>query len=79
MPPFYKWLHRVFPIFKVSPHPTEGLWISGNDGQALREIGHVDAKLGGDERGALQDLTWLSDGKRLSFRYNGALWTVPVN
>jgi WD40-like Beta Propeller Repeat len=55
-------------------------WVSRVDGSGLRPLGHLQP----DRRGAvwqyehLGGLRWTPDGKRLSFVYNGILYSVPA-
>ena|SRR5579871_5556216 len=75
-PPEPAWLQRLRSWFGQGKQRTMGLWVSGLDGSAMREIGHI-AYRPGDE--VPQDIRWTPDGKRLSFLYKGALYTVPVD
>jgi hypothetical protein len=63
------------------------LWVSKLDGSAWKEIGYVDAARPDTGFGehlenflatAPGGLHWLPDGKTLSFRYKGTLYTVPA-
>src|SRR5262249_15860372 len=57
---------------------SEELWVSQLDGTYMRLIGWVEARppLYDDLAGSLR---WTPDGKNLSFIYQKALYTVPVN
>src|SRR5579884_2324832 len=60
------------------------IWTSDLRGEARRKIGQVKnlTRLTGDRsiRSPFPvKLRWLPDGKRLSFLYDNALWTVPVD
>lgn len=61
------------------------LWVSDLKGGHMREIGHVEAQSEkttssptGDRTHAPQTVRWTPGGKRLSFLYKDALYTVPV-
>ena len=80
-PPFFVWLHRLFPNLSVKPVLTESLWISRPDGKGMQELGYVlthpDAD--GDPEDLLGNIQWLPDGKMISFVYHGTLYVLPVN
>ncbi len=63
-----------------------GLWVSRLDGSGMQEIGHMDYQPNDfghrgyePKKEVPQHLRWTPDGKRLSFQYQGALYTVPAN
>ena len=85
--PLRVWLHRTLPAVALKPSVTEELWVTRPDGQGLRVIGYVPAKLNAngsvhnyyeDQKGALANLQWLPDGKQVSFIYAGTLYIVPA-
>ncbi len=62
-----------------SPYSATGkvaLWISRADGSDLHEIGHINQA---SELIDLAMITWLPDGKSLSFIYQDALYIVPAD
>lgn len=56
------------------------LWISRRDGSGLQAMGFMDIASENVKRTEWypSQLSWLPDGKRLSFIYKDALYTVPV-
>ncbi|HZT40651.1 MAG TPA: hypothetical protein VFA07_00610 [Chthonomonadaceae bacterium] len=70
------WLQRLWALFGQRQRKTFGLWVSHLDGSQLREIGHINYQ---PDDEVPQDIRWTPDGKRLSFLYKGALYTVPVD
>jgi hypothetical protein len=58
-----------------APRHTLNLYVSRRDGTAMREVGRVAVSPRDRSRGVLR---WTPDGMRLSFVFEGALWTVPV-
>ena len=76
------WL--LMPNLKGRPRNVQrgaaSLWVSQLDGSRMREIGSAGTDV--RQRSApslLMQLRWLPGGKRLSFLYNGALYTVPTD
>ena len=66
-----------------APDTTIGLWVSSPNGP-LRELGHLmttmDTKDTADvDDMRLQDVTWMPGGKSLSFVFDKALYTLPVD
>jgi hypothetical protein len=53
------------------------LYVSRLDGSNMRSVGFVDAPLAAGS--LLYEPRWSPDDKQLSFHYEGAFWTVPVN
>jgi hypothetical protein len=86
--PLRRWLHRLLPAIALTPVTMEEIWVSRPDGTGMHVIGHVPAKLDADgavhdyndtdEKGVLENLQWLPDGKHVSFVYTGALYVVPA-
>lgn len=76
--PLMTFLHRFLPFVHNDAPDDISLWVSALDGSGMHEIGRAPAKH--SPTGQLEPdlLEWLPDGKRLSFRYNGSLWTVPA-
>jgi hypothetical protein len=72
-----QWLARLNPrfAFGAAPRYTLNLFVSKRDGTGVREVGRVAVSPQDRSRGALR---WTPDGTRLSFVFEGALWTVPV-
>ena len=69
-------LSRLFPAFFEDPQPSVNLWVSRNDGTEMRNLGYLHPK--GPNLFASPP-QWTPSGKRLSFLYKGALWTVPTD
>ena len=57
---------------------VEGLWVSRIDGTEMREIGRREMKSDGGSEPRLYQLQWVPGSKRLSFMFDSALYTVPV-
>ena len=55
-----------------------GLWICRKDGSDMRNLGDWSQDSNPNHIPELEGLRWLPDGRRLSFVYNNALWTVQV-
>ena len=54
-------------------------WESALDGGGMTEIGGLLSNdIGPENQRPLNDLAWTPGGRRLSFRYHGDSWTVPV-
>lgn len=59
---------------------TMGLWIGRIDGKQMRELDRLEVDSEADrQRLTPRNLRWLPDGKRLSFIYKKALYTIPVD
>jgi hypothetical protein len=79
VPPLAAWLHRALPRISAQSRVTQSLWVSRLDGTGMVEVGHLpiaDEKEA--EKAGNRLLRWLPGGRRLSFLYQDALWTVPV-
>jgi hypothetical protein len=78
--PVLVWLHRFLPKLHLQSTSTEDVWVSRADGGGLREIGYISASV--DDYGGpddlLEEIRWLSDGRQLSFVYQGTLYVVPA-
>ena len=72
-------LHRILPMVKLVPKTVTGLWVSQIDGSNLHEIGHLDNPSGPNKIPPIDYVRWLPDGKKLSFVYRDALYTVPAD
>jgi hypothetical protein len=72
-------LHRFIPAIKAPPHPIRGIWVSRADGSDMHEVGHLPLKSGDADTDEPKEVTWLPDGKRLSFIARGRIWTVPAD
>ncbi|MCW3051092.1 MAG: hypothetical protein JWN14_262 [Chthonomonadales bacterium] len=85
VPPVLAWLHRLVPAFHPPPpKPKVSLWVSRLDGSQMQELGYVlvPALPPGSAVGwsmLFDHLSWLPDGKHLSFRHEDALYTVPAD
>jgi len=77
---FYPWLARVFPGFLHTPdYPIyqHELWTARFDGRGgLIRLGAITIT---KSEWPIFDWTWTPDGKRVSFTYNDALYTLPVS
>jgi hypothetical protein len=61
----------------IAHHRKESLWVSRLDGTEARKLLEVDwDSLSYDQ--AFKSLAWLPDAKRISFVYEGALWTMST-
>ena len=65
--------HRLFPALKTLPQARVSLWVSNLDGSRMKELGYVKGIA------FIPSLRWLPDGKRMSFIYDKALYTVPAD
>src|SRR5262249_55625630 len=95
VPSWSSWLHKIFPSYRVTSHHVCELWVSRLDGNDMHEVGHLElnpqTSIPQSSMAvarqlltyALQDhpdqIRWLPDGKRLSFLYKDALYTVPAD
>jgi len=71
-------LHRLLPFVSVPMQLRQELWISRLDGKGMRLVGQTLLKTRSGNEVRITDLRWLPNGKRLSFSYEDALWTVSV-
>ena len=76
--PWMTSLHRWMPRSQLTPHWRRELWISRLNGSEMREVEHAPVPDRNGDRLIIKDLRWLPDGKRVSFSYDSALWTAPV-
>jgi len=83
VPTGMQWLARFIPSLRkrLRPRVGAGLWVSRLDGSEMREIGYqeIDPNVPAPLRLAPAEIHWTPDGRRLSFVYKNALYTVPVN
>jgi hypothetical protein len=77
--PFPDFVSRLLPFVDPSSHPVIGLWVSRVDGGDLHEIGDEDAPRIDGWSQYLYDLGWTPNGKRVSFIFQGSLWTTPAD
>lgn len=77
-PPISRWLHALVPQFPSPPRPTLALYVSGLNGTGMTEIGHKTVTPDLPMELEIRNLQWLPGDKKLSFTYDGALYTVPV-
>ncbi len=56
------------------------IWVSQRDGSKLHPIGSQEVEVNkyGWDRDHPMQLSWLPDGKRLSYIYQGQFYTVPT-
>ena len=71
------WLHNYLSLVPRYDQTVKEVWVSQLDGSHMHAIGNIMVKPG-EELDALP-LQWLPDGKRLSFEYKDALYTVPAD
>lgn len=72
-------LSRWIPSLRRAPHSHQELWTSRLDGSDMKLIGFLeDDHQPVAERHDLSQLHWLPSGRAVSFLYENALWTVPV-
>jgi hypothetical protein len=76
--PIAAFVKRFLPKFHVATERTDSLWVSRLDGGDFHEIGMVSDKISQHQPG-LSCMRWLPSGRRISFLYQDAIWTVPVN
>jgi len=85
MPPVLAWLHRLVPGFNPPPSkPKVSLWVSRLDGSWMHELGYVLVPTFPPSSAVpwsmiFDHLSWLPDGKQISFRHDDALYTVPTD
>lgn len=84
LPPLYAWLHRCIPAFKPPSRPKISFWVSRLDSGQMREVGYLPLEPDTVNGGILMDsmpvdIQWTPDGKRLSFKLQDALYTVPID
>jgi hypothetical protein len=77
-PPFRRFMNRFFSGSRspISSHVT--ISVSGIDGSNFRTIGGIDEQTTNPNAFPLL-LRWTPDGRRLSFIYKDAVWTVPAD
>lgn len=78
--PLFSWLHRLLPNFAAETTLREGFWVSRADGGGMREIGHVSLPWSAHDsfESIFEDVSWLPDGKQISFVYHSMLYVVPA-
>jgi len=76
--PIAAFMHRFLPSVKVQTDHATACWVCNLDGTDMRKIGSIQTRPE-DLESPLKQLRWLPDGKRLSFLYQDALWTVPAD
>ena len=85
MTPVLAWTHRLIPAFDPpSPQRRASLWVCRLDGTQKHELGYVVLKPDPvenriDWNAVFWDISWLPDGKQLSFRHKDGLYTVPID
>jgi len=85
LPTLLVWLHRLIPAFHPPPSkPKVSLWVSRLNGSQLHELGYVLVPTlppGSAVPWSMlfDHLSWLPDGKHLSFQHDDALYTVPAD
>lgn len=74
-----KFLGKWFPSLRPAPRHILQLRTSRLDGSGVHEIGRMEIPNNTASTELPHNLSWLPDGKRLSFIYQQALWTVPAD
>jgi hypothetical protein len=71
------WLPRLLPFTAsyYQPHRVTRLAVSRLDGSGLREIGRQEVM----RNESFGDYRWTPDGKRICFRYQDAVYTIPAD
>ncbi|HZT42437.1 MAG TPA: hypothetical protein VFA07_09605 [Chthonomonadaceae bacterium] len=73
-------LHRILPAYKPQELNIFALKVSRLDGSQTQIVGTMEMPPGDqDSNDVPQELRWTPDGKRLSFLYHRAIWTVPTD
>src|SRR5687767_8665760 len=65
-------LQRSFPFIEVQPRYVGCVWMSHTDGTEVKEIGRLRP---GEE---VRRVSWLPNGRHLSFVLRERIWVVPV-
>jgi hypothetical protein len=72
-------LHRWIPFIPDSVMVAREFWVSHDNGSQLRLLGRLAGPPGSFGQGfQYPQFNWSPDGKRLSFTFEHALYTVPV-
>jgi hypothetical protein len=75
-----RWLHRYLPFVRRKVQPRAEVWICNLDGSNMHEAGSIVEPPAEDDGSSLRlSLQWLPGGKRLSFEYEDALYTIPAD
>jgi hypothetical protein len=77
--PLVAWLHRLIPRVPAEPQQVFAIWVSRLDGGEMHEVGHLLSGKEAEDDDSAFGLDWLPGGKRLSFGYDDALYTVPAD
>lgn len=76
------WLSKWIPTLHRAPRLLTQLRTSRVDGSDMRVIGYLNADMDFDKDWSVQtnplSLRWLPGGRKVSFVYAGALWTIAV-
>jgi hypothetical protein len=76
LPPYQDWLGQHFSWFRFRPRRTITLWTTDLYGGGARRVGRL--RLPVEATAAPGSLRWVPGRDRVSFIYDGALWTVPA-
>jgi hypothetical protein len=76
LPPYQDWLRQHFSWFRFRPRRTITLWTTDLYGGGARRVGRL--RLPVEATAAPGSLRWVPGSDRVSFIYDGALWTVPA-
>jgi hypothetical protein len=76
--PALRWLSRLLPFIKAQPRPLLSVYVSGPYGSQPALIGVMETNAHQPDKTTPTDFQWLPGQKRLSFIYQGGLYTVPV-
>lgn len=74
-----EWLHRFLPSIKPRVELRGELWVCDLTDGHWHEIGHIVTEPTEEETHFHVRFQWLPGGKRLSFQYKDALYTVPAD
>jgi hypothetical protein len=64
---------------QAEPQQVSAIWVSRLDGSGMHEVGHLLSGKEAEDDDPAFGLDWLPGGKRLSFGYGDALYTVPAD
>jgi hypothetical protein len=78
IPPFRRFMNRFFSGSRSPISSHVAISVSGIDGSNFRTIGGIDEQTTNPNAFPLL-LRWTPDGRRLSFVYKDAVWTVPAD
>jgi hypothetical protein len=78
--PVLVFLHKISSSVQVTKQHRIALWIKDPENAKARELGYlVEDNAQPNQPASPNGLAWTPDGKSLSFLYDNALWTLPVD